>query len=66
MNEINYGNVNKKNINIDLLTTSDYIKKDPKEREHEKKKYHKVNPDRLAPMFQDVTRIKVIKKQTTQ
>ena len=37
MDEINNGNVNKKNLNVDLLTTSDYIKKDPKEREHEKK-----------------------------
>ena len=32
---------------------------DPKEREFEKKKPRKVNPDQLEPIFQNTTRIKI-------
>ena len=45
-------------MNIDLLENQ-YKVIDPKEREFEKKKPQKVDPDRLLPIFQEATRVKI-------
>ena len=47
-----------KSMNIDLLEHQ-YRVVDPKEREFEKKKPEKVNFERLLPIYQDMTRVKI-------
>ena len=45
-------------MNIDLLANQ-YKVVDPKEREFEKKKPQKVNPDNLLPIYQGLARVKI-------